>query len=735
MREQLIKEEQQRVNQTILEIEEVISELQNSKRRPEDIGQARVEAKRKERIFEYSKALSEPYIGKIELIEGEKIVTYRIGKIPVAKDEITDIIYDWRTPYGNAYYGFNGGEGNITIQGPEGHLHLSVNRKRAVHIRNQKVIDVRDTLSNLYRRPEIPQGEVDEIAPNLIDDRLTQIWFEKSTDHQIKEIIATIQKEQNEIIRLGISKPILVQGVAGSGKTSIALHRISYLLYEYAKQLSADKILILAPNQIFLSYMKQVTKDLDIEGIRQSTVIDFAGNLLPFVKTIKTPQEWLAEFIDNPPDVMAETADLLTYKTSLSFKQQVDRFLSSLEEEFLPKEMPRLIFYEQPQQSIEEKLTEIYNGYKHLPLNKRRAETIQSIKNWAEMELKKQKTYLENRYLAMRKEWTGDLPDDLVIKSEWEAKFKDILQIKIRRMTENWQQELEKYFDTWKPLNTLDCYITLCEEQKWNCEDLKKKNVGYEDLGALIHMKRRIDGIDVTLDYLVIDEVQDLYAFLIDSIKPLSKSMTMLGDITQCIYPWIGFRDWASLQEIFGSDLHYIETTVSYRSTYEIMELANHILKRTSTSLPEIQPINRHGNHPHLVSVEDGSDLVQKLKQSIDHLLEAGHQKIAVICKEIRLLKALYAKMLELGVESLQMIEDSKKELQKRVVFIPISLVKGLEFDAVIIPNANSRSFSNELDAKLLFVSVTRAQEALHLFYFDQLSPFLSEYGAELVHH
>ncbi|MGG0940191.1 UvrD-helicase domain-containing protein [Brevibacillus centrosporus] len=728
MRELIIQEEQRHVDHTIQEIEEVIEQLANRKRKPMDLGQEYVESRNKGRISEYKDALSEPYIGKLELIEGEQVSTYRIGKIPVAKDEVTDIVYDWRTPYGNAYYGFSGGEGNITIATPGGKEELTVNRKRSVHIRNQQVIDVRDTLSNQYRKPALQPGEtVDEIAPDLTDDRLAQIWFEKNTDHQIKEIIATIQKEQNEIIRMGIARPVLVQGVAGSGKTSIALHRISYLLYAYGKQLSADKIMVLAPNQMFLSYMKQVVKDLDIAGIQQSTVIDFARSLLKFAKEVKTPQQWLTEFIDNPGR-MEEMAPILAEKTSLAFKERVESYLATREEEFLPADVPQLVYIVPPETETAEKWKEIYEGYQHLPLNKRRTETIKSIRNWAEMELKKQEKHLENRYLATVKEWTSGLPEELVERKEWEGKLREVAGLRLRLMKENWQQGLTAYFDSWKPLNTLECYIDVCREQGWHSDDLNQKKIGYEDLGALLHMERKIEGTDVLLDYLVIDEMQDLNPFLTDSLKPLAKSLTMLGDISQCIYPWTGFRDWSDLGSIFGDELQYMETFVSYRSTFEIMELANHILQASASSLPVIQPINRHGDHPQLIEVSDGADLVQKLCHSIQLMVKKGHPKIAVICKEGALSRALYHKILELGVESIQLVEDSQAQLRERVVFIPVSLVKGLEFDAVIIPNANNRSFVDELDSRLLFVSVTRAQQEVHLLYFGTPSPFLSEY-------
>jgi len=725
--------------------------LSEGRIRPTDIDKHHLEEVRRKNIIQYEKALQEPYIGRLEVIENDAVLSYRIGKIAVTDEDYQDLIYDWRTPLGDVYYGFNGGDGNVTYSGPKGPETLLVSRKREVHIRKQRVLDIRDYASHSFRDSSSLTGEEsdndledcereEDQAPEGIDPLLRDLWLDQHNDHQMREIIATIQREQNEVIRLGITRPILVQGVAGSGKTSIALHRISYLLYQYHDQLSASRILVLAPNQMFLQYIKDVVKELDIQGIQQSTVVDLASKLLK-IKSIKTQQQWLSECIDNP-ELEAQVRPMLTYLTSIDFYRVVDNYLNQLTEQFLPVDVPQLPFITEAPTSVEQKFVDIYNGYRHLPLNKRRIETISSIRSWSEMELKKQQKTIEEHYFQTKKEWIDALPEELALKKELEDKLLEAAGFRYNQLKQQWNQAIDNYLNGWKPLQPLLLLPNLYNEEflKVLAPDLaasvlqtinakgmaiSQKHIGYEDIGVLLMLEQRINGLETTWDYLVIDEAQDMNPFLLQVLKGTTRSMTMLGDITQSVFDTTGFRDWSEVREIFGEGLHELQLSISYRSTVEIMSVANHIVARLERDLPQLHPVQRHGPKPTIQSVIDGVDLLDKIEEGIREMLKAGFTRIAVIPKEAKLSRLLYAKLKDLDIPSIQLVEDTNEELTSPIVLIPATLVKGLEFDAVIIPNVNSRTYQTELDGRLLFVSVTRAQAALRMIYFDRPSRFI----------
>ncbi|WP_141334515.1 UvrD-helicase domain-containing protein [Paenibacillus sp. tmac-D7] len=722
MKQQIILQEQQEVNQTIQSIEQIVTYLEENNRYSATVdGQYRA-ARDKKRRESYRKAMEVPYIGKLEVVEDGVRVTYRIGKVPVTTiDGLDSLIIDWQSPIGDVFYSFQGGNGCITYQTPAGEQEITITRKRNVVIRQRKVEDLKDILSD--------QAEPDELtAPSLNDDRLMQLWFESREDHKMRDIVASIQREQNEMIRLGISSPILIQGVAGSGKTSIALHRISYLLYQYPKQLSPEKILILAPNGMFIQYIQQVIQDLDIESIAQDTVSGLCIQLLPQVKSVSHPQEDLALWLQaaSDPQMDAVYGPQLRYKTSLEYQAYVEERLRELEEAYLPTNFPQLNSATPIERPIGDIFREIYNGYKHLPLNQRRIETTKSIRSWLETELNRQQDYLKSRYLAFRSEWIGALEDEEAQQAE--KAVQRLLNRKQQALTEALTKPVDAYLSAWKPIVPYEWYRSLCERAGLAVPPEDGKRVGYEDLGALLHVESRLGGLDKRLDYLVIDEVQDTYPYLIASLKPLAKSMTLLGDISQNIHPWIGMQDWSGLNEVLGPELTYVETAISYRSTRRIMELANHVLSCLSETLPQIQAVRHAGDLPAMTRVDSPEELVLQLRSSIERMKAAGHRRIAIIPKEPELAEALFLHLNEEGLEGLQHVSALDQELTEQIVFIPSTLVKGLEFEAVIIPNASELSYDTELDARLLFISITRAQEALELIYYDQPSRWLASH-------
>lgn len=301
--------------------------------------------------------------------------------------------------------------------------------------------------------------------------------------------------------------------------------------------------------------------------------------------------------------------------------------------------------------------------------------------------------------------------------------------------------------NSWKPLSTLNIYQTVLEpkllgliddEFSDNLRDafetiskLNDKKIGYEDLAGILYINSKVNGIQETYDYLVIDEAQDFSPFQMYYLKLISKSMTILGDITQSIFPEHGIEKWEQLiSSVFTKEnVKQLNMTTSYRSTFEIMELANQILKNSESAYPKVIPINRKGKLPKIDRFINGNDLITKLVQSIDSLKKNQHKRVAVITKDQAFGDALFKQLKSTGVTSIQLISSSNSILTETIVIAPCYMIKGLEFDAVIIPNASHKTFGlNALDTKLLFVSITRAHHELHIYYHEKITPLLDGY-------
>ncbi|NOU99529.1 HelD family protein [Paenibacillus planticolens] len=744
MNQQWKKTEQGHLNDIIGQIELIVSDLESRVRKPEDRVDYQIQQTLMKRINGYRDAIPSPYFGKLEIVfAGEQSSeTYLLGETAVAKSEVEELVIDWRNPLNDVYYSFNGGTGEASYESETGErYHVTVRRKRNLNIKNKEILNISEVRSDAYSPPP---GEDSDDSGMPVDDFFERFGSDRSKDYQLRKIVATIQKEQNEAIRLGIQEPVLIQGVAGSGKTSIALHRLSYLLYQYRKQLKPENIMILAPNRLFISYMKNILPGLELDNVQQNTFIDLAKRWLPQIDYIQTPQEWLSEAIVQS-DLSGEN-NTHRYKGSMKFKKLIERYLDHIEENFFrPKEL-RLSTFTSEKIEPNEQFLQIYNGYKHLPLNQRRTETIRSIKSWVELELQKQDKILEGLLITASSEWVFHIPETEELHARVKKALKESSEFRSKKLRDEWFSQVESIFKEWKTIEPIELYMDLMDDALLQGFDHSLSNelaadiassgpnrdnlrrIGYDDIAALLLLHMRVYGLDEKYDYLMIDEAQDLSAFQISILMKLTKSMTVLGDITQSVYGDLGMQNWDELKmEVFEGRGRSLDLTISYRSTFEIMSTANSVINASNLRLPCINPINRHGTVPTLKKVNNGGELISQIRITLDQLIDnKGYHKIAIISKDPKLSKALFNQFETQGMNNIQLVEDPNDLLKEPIIFIAASLVKGLEFDAVIIPNANLKTFTaTPLDTKLLFISMTRPQEELHIFYYGEPSPLL----------
>jgi DNA helicase-2/ATP-dependent DNA helicase PcrA len=562
-----------------------------------------------------------------------------------------------------------------------------------------------------------------EIAP---DSLLAHILSESRG--MLNEIVATINAQQNRIIRAPLSDSFIVQGVPGSGKTVIALHRISYLLYNY-KELRSQNVLILGPNPIFMKYVSQVLPSLGERRIPQKTfdswVMDQLGEKLGYQS-----QEGLLEFWLSPEEEAAEKVMHLKNCQNMGSLQMgiiLDRYVDLLQDEVLQGKTNFEYSYDRrtangtikiPIKRTVEHIASAINDVKNLPFNKRRGS----------LELK----------------LTNDIVSEILRGIRFQERDRDDLRKQVFKQIE---EQVHLYFSSWRDLNVSVAYRKLFRQPGllrqlggdiFNRWDLELMSIDaptaltpfrFSDLVGLLYFKLLLEGTsNESYGHIVVDEAQDIPPLFFKGLSQFTpkKSITILGDTAQGVFINNGMRTWDDLYTIFPSLNRQIEELkVCYRSTYEIMSFANDMLRRIGTQEDKlILPLNRKGHpvgfHPCDSEEERVSNIIKVIKDEI----RQEHQTIAVICKSALECQTL-AEMFHLnGFDAFTLIDNRDRTYQGGVIVIPAYLAKGLEFDTVII--ADSQTYlADELSVKLLFVAITRAAHSLQIFWLGEPSPLL----------
>ncbi|MCU4988259.1 UvrD-helicase domain-containing protein [Bacillus cereus] len=633
--------------------------------------------------------VQEPYFGRLDFQEDgkEDVMPIYIGKVGVSDiDTMKPIIIDWRAPVASMFYSFTGGEELAFYQSPDGLVEGDVYLKRNISIRKRELERVVDTY--------VKGNEDVSHADDFLLYRLGE-----NKDNKLKDIVSTIQSEQNDIIRAERNLPLLIQGVAGSGKTTIALHRLAFLIYEYREQLEAERMIVFAPNSLFLDYISSVLPELGVGNISQTTFSNWALRTLDDSVKLKQTDEKLKEAFSINRDERKVMLGKL--KGTLKFKSFIEERMVEFEKELVPTS--DFEAWDKAVIPVEDIKKWMQVEYKHYPLKKRRERLLGRMKRWIEIELKKY----------------GETNEKKLLKKEA-------------------TKRLNSYMKFWPKMSPLSIYSSilkskeilevlpeeLVRETEKNC---RKKEVYVEDLPALIYIHHRITGIEIgqKFHHVVIDEAQDFSPFQVYVLIEitLGNSFTILGDLSQAIYDYQGIEDWSAFKEVF-QETGYYELTRSYRSTKEIIEFANEIIKNAEIPVGLATPVFRSGEEVKVIHTEDQfTEIVKTLKQ----LQNADVKTIAVIGRTDDECRDMYEKLTNEGL-SVNVIEADQSKYKGGISVVPVYLAKGLEFDAVLLIDVDEEHYKNtKHDAKLLYVGCTRSLHDLWIFHSGEASPLIKK--------
>ena len=631
------------------------------------------------KILLLEKMIKSPYFARIDFKfddedEFEKIY---IGRSSLRKNSYQEMyVYDWRSPIASVFYRFMTGE--AFYDAPCGRVTGELNLKRQYEIKN-------GTLEYFF-----------DSDVQIVDEFLRQL-LSQNTTAKMKAIVETIQHEQDVVIRDMENDLLMVQGVAGSGKTSIALHRAAYLMYQGLQtKLSANNIMIISPNSIFEQYISDVLPELGEDNVISSVFEDILSELLNGRK-IQSRNDFLENLIVNSK-YKEISRNSIEFKTSSFFREILDQFLIDIPRQWIEFED---VYYEGKCVVSEQILKDKILGRPETPLG---------------IKLEQLEDYILEQIFGTGK-GRGHKEEKNLIKQEIQKFIKiDIVEL-YKILFSN-----EAYF--YSLLQNSNPSQNIKNIWKYTKENLEADSLYYDDAIAIAYLYLKIYGTNKykNIKQVVIDEAQDYYPlqYEIFNLVFSNAKFTILGDMKQTLAKKEDISFYEQIQKILNKKKSsLIMLDKSFRCTNEILNFSLKFIEQSS----QIKSFNRNGDSPKVYIADNSEIFIDEIVKEIKLCQEKGFQSICLICKTEKNSTYLFNKIKH--KLDIQLIKNGSASDLQGVFILPVYMSKGLEFDTVLICDADSQNYHDEDDKNLLYVACTRALHKLSLFCENEVSPLI----------
>lgn len=599
-----------------------------------------------------TKILAIPYFGRIDFLEkkeNSKVMPTYIGIHTFYDPESrATLIHDWRAPVSSMFYDHELGEAGY--RSPSGEIKGEISLKRQYRIRGGKMEFMIESALTVH-------------------DDILQKELSSNVDDKMKNIVATIQREQNQIIRNEDIRTLIIQGVAGSGKTSIALHRIAYLLYTFRDSISSKDILIISPNKVFSDYISNVLPELGEETVPETSMEQILSGVLEHKYKYQTYFGLVNELLEKPSSSLI---DRIAYKASFGFISELDKFILHIENTYFKAADVKLTKYITiPAPFIEEQ----YLRFNRYPIRR--------------------------RFDAM----ADYMLDMLKIQYAFTVTTagRNLLKKEIRLMFAG-NNDIQVYKDFFKWTNNPGMF-----------KMRKGHTLEYSDLAPLAYLHLALEGNGnqpFRVKRLLIDEMQDYSPIqykVIQKLFPCRK--TVLGDAGQSVNPYGSSTAETIQKSLTASEI--MKLCKSYRSTFEITDFAQKIHPNA-----ELEPVARHGEKPQILQFGSAVEELSGIMGLISTYRKSGYKSLGIICKTEQQAREM-ADVLKSYANDISFLSSQSSAFVQGIVITSAHMAKGLEFDEVIIPQTDERNYRSEIDKSMLYVAVTRAMHRLTLTFHE----------------
>ena len=599
-----------------------------------------------------TKILAIPYFGRIDFLEkkeNSKVMPIYIGIHTFYDPESrATLIHDWRAPVSSMFYDHELGEAGY--RSPSGEIKGVISLKRQYRIRGGKMEFMIESALTVH-------------------DDILQKELSSNVDDKMKNIVATIQREQNQIIRNEDIRTLIIQGVAGSGKTSIALHRIAYLLYTFRDSISSKDILIISPNKVFSDYISNVLPELGEETVPETSMEQILSGVLEHKYKYQTYFGLVNELLEKPSSSLINR---IAYKASFGFISELDKFILHIENTYFKAADVKLTKYITiPAPFIEEQ----YLRFNRYPIRRR----FDAMADYMLDMLKIQYTFTVTT--------TG----------------RNLLKKEIRLMFAG-NNDIQVYKDFFKWTNNPGMF-----------KMRKGHTLEYSDLAPLAYLHLALEGNGnqpFRVKHLLIDEMQDYSPIqykVIQKLFPCRK--TVLGDAGQSVNPYGSSTAETIQKSLTASEI--MKLCKSYRSTFEITDFAQKIHPNA-----ELEPVARHGEKPQILQFGSAVEELSGIMGLISTYRKSGYKSLGIICKTEQQAREM-ADVLKSYANDISFLSSQSSAFVQGIVITSAHMAKGLEFDEVIIPQTDERNYRSEIDKSMLYVAVTRAMHRLTLTFHE----------------
>ena len=596
------------------------------------------------RLRHLKNVIESPYFGKInvEFDKDDKDEFY-VGYLSL--DDASGVqVVDWRSPISSVYY--NSELGDTSYEGPFGTINCNLEGRRQLMIENKELKGIIDCSIH-------------------IDDDVLQHILAQSSNEKMKNIVRTIQEQQNEIIRTSKDKSIIVQGCAGSGKTSVGLHRIATILYNN-RDTKSDNLLVFSPSNVFSEYISNVLPQFGERNAENTTFKDFAETFIKGFKKVENFTEFVARYYNGLNT--SEQNRLIKFQFSNEFMEAIDEYVKRVSNEFKFNDAVTIGKESIPESYLNAILsTDSYNN--------------KSIEDKIDMLTDDLCYTLFHNQFRMRRE------------------IKRVLTLAANKMN------AKKLYNDFLSSNEF--------VKRFGSEHhIKGKDtISYPDAIGLLYLYFEMMGYprNNRIHHVVIDEAQDYNPMQIKMIKKMFRgaSFTVLGDANQTINPYHKYDSLQEMSKYIGKS-SYIELNKAFRSTKEIMDYTNAFIAN------KVESIRNKGNTPVNVKSVSKENLFKELVSDIKTLKEKNFDRICIITRSKKESEAIYEGLKE-DIDNLTVLTEDLDSIHTNTLISPAYMAKGLEFDAVISYNDEKKPYGEE-DKYLYYVACTRAQHNLIVY-------------------